>query len=229
MRQRGAGLGWLLLPGVPAALLLAGFALFLGQSRAKPQVPLQRTDGIAVLTGGPERVEAGLRLLAEGKAAHLIVSGVGRSAELADLARSNNVPAAALPAVALPLTVERLDGDEATDAPPPEGPALTPAAPSAVTPPTVTLGRFATSTRGNGMEIADWAREHGIHSLRVVTAGYHMPRSLLELRRNLPDVLLVPHPVQAQGPRPGLLAREYAKLIGAMFGLSALKTDAPPR
>jgi uncharacterized SAM-binding protein YcdF (DUF218 family) len=215
------GRAWLLLPGVPAAVLAAGFALFLGQSRARPQLPIHPTDGIAVLTGGPERVEAGLRLLAEGRAAHLIVSGVGRSAELADLARSNNVPAAALPAVALPLTVE-----------PPEAAAepATPEAPAAeVTPPTVTLGRFATSTRGNGVEIADWAREHGIRSLRVVTAAYHMPRSLLELRRNLPGVALVPHPVQAQGPRPGLLAREYAKLIGAMFGLSSLKTDAPPR
>jgi uncharacterized SAM-binding protein YcdF (DUF218 family) len=221
VRRDGKGRGWLLLPAVPAALLLAGFALFLGQSRARPQMPLQPTDGIAVLTGGPERVEAGLRLLAEGRAAHLIVSGVGRSAELADLARSNNVPAAALPAVALPLAVERLDGDELAEASPPA------AAP--VTPPTVTLGRFATSTRGNGVEIADWAHEHGIRSLRVVTAGYHMPRSLLELRRNLPEVVLVPHPVQAQGPRPGLLAREYAKLIGAMFGLSSLKTDAPPR
>jgi uncharacterized SAM-binding protein YcdF (DUF218 family) len=63
----------------------------------------------------------------------------------------------------------------------------------------------------------------------VVTAAYHMPRSLLELRRNLPEVALVPHPVQAAGPRPGLLLREYAKLIGAVFGLAALKTDAPPR
>lgn len=211
------GRAWLLLPGVPAAVLLAGFALFLGQSRARPQLPIHQTDGIAVLTGGPERVEAGLRLLAEGKAAHLIVSGVGRSAELADLARSNNVPAAALPAIALPAPADPPDGEPEGEPDPP------------VTPPTVTLGRFATSTRGNGVEIADWAREHDIRSLRVVTAAYHMPRSLLELRRNLPGVVLVPHPVQAAGPRPGLLLREYAKLIGAIFGLSALKTDAPPR
>jgi uncharacterized SAM-binding protein YcdF (DUF218 family) len=207
---------WWLLPGLPALALAAGFALFLGQSRSKPQLPIRHTDGIAVLTGGPERVEAGLRLLAEGRAGHLIVSGVGRSAELPDLARINNIPAAVLPPVALPTPVPAL-GELAEDTQP------SPA------PPTVTLGRFATSTRGNGQEIADWAREHDIRSLRVVTAAYHMPRSLLELRRNLPEVALVPHPVQAAGPRPGLLLREYAKLIGAVFGLAALKTDAPPR
>jgi uncharacterized SAM-binding protein YcdF (DUF218 family) len=199
-----------LLPGIPALLLLAGFAFFLGQSRARPEMPARHTDGIAVLTGGPERVEVGLRLLAAGRAEHLIVSGVGRSAELADLARSNNIAGSALP------------GAEAE--PPPA-----PGAPPGLATPAVTLGRLATSTWGNGQEIAAWAREKNVRSLRVVTAGYHMPRALLELRRNLPEVALVPHPVQAAGPRPSLLLREYAKLIGAFLGFSALKSDLPPR
>jgi uncharacterized SAM-binding protein YcdF (DUF218 family) len=197
-------------PGIPALVVVAGFALFWGQSRARPDMPLRHTDGIAVLTGGPERVETGLRLLSEGHGDWLIVSGVGRSAELGDLARTNNVPPHVLPGAS-------------THAPPPGS--STPA----VAAPAITLGRIATSTRGNGQEIGAWAREKKIGSLRVVTAGYHMPRALLELRRNMPDVVLVPHPVQAAGPRPGLLLREYAKLVGAFFGLSALKTDAPPR
>src|SRR5690606_842180 len=95
--------------------------------------------------------------------------------------------------------------------------------------PAITLGRIATSTRGNGQEIGEWARQKGIGSLRVVTAGYHMPRALLELRRNMPDVILLPHPVQPAGPRPALRLREYAELVGAFFGLYALKPDAPPR
>jgi uncharacterized SAM-binding protein YcdF (DUF218 family) len=275
-----------LLPGIPALLLAGGFALFLGQSRAQPERPLRHTDGIAVLTGGPQRVETGLRLLAEGHAEWLIVSGVGRSAELADLARTNNVPAPTVPG----LVGQGPDGEAAAAAGPDHpgtigqgaaasgtgmaspdvaGPGASgpgssgpgvfgsgvfgsglpspkardtgardnsgtaasngPAGPVAGRTPAITLGRTATSTRGNGMEIGNWAREHGIASLRVVTAGYHMPRSLLELRRNLPDVTLVPHPVQAAGPRSGLLLREYVKLIGAMLGLSALKPDAPPR
>ncbi|MFC7553859.1 YdcF family protein [Pseudoroseomonas wenyumeiae] len=198
-----------LLPGLLALALLAGFAFFLGQSRARPEMPLRHTEGIAVLTGGPERVEMGLRLLSDGLADHLIVSGVGRSAELADLARSNNIPATELP------------GAE-PEPPPVRG------APPGVATPAVTLGRLATSTRGNGQEIAAWARGR-VRSLRVVTAAYHMPRALLELRRNLPEVALVPHPVQVAGPRASLLLREYAKLIGAFLGLSTLKTDLPHR
>jgi uncharacterized SAM-binding protein YcdF (DUF218 family) len=216
-----------LLPALPALVLAAGFALFLGQSRARPERPLRHTDGIAVLTGGPERVETGLRLLAEGEADWLIVSGVGRSAELADLARTNNVPAATLPGVEAGPGIETGPGAGAGGVSPASAPQV--AAGGAPGRPAITLGRIATSTRGNGMEIAGWARERDIASLRIVTAGYHMPRALLELRRNLPDVVLVPHPVQAAGPRPGLLLREYVKLIGAVFGLSALKPDPPPR
>jgi uncharacterized SAM-binding protein YcdF (DUF218 family) len=191
-----------LLPALLFFLLLAGFALFAGQGRARPDQPLRATDGIAVLTGGPERVEAGLRLLNAGYAQWLIVSGVGQKAELSDLSRlaglssqNDGVPRAAPPLPPMPPAIAER----------------------------VTLGRVAASTRGNGMEVAEWARQHEIRSLRVVTAGYHMPRALLELRRNLPGVELVPHPVQAAGPRLALLTREYVKLLGAIAGLSALK------
>lgn len=178
---------WLL----PAPLLLAllgGFAYFAGLSRAQPELPLRPTDGVAVLTGGPQRVEAGMRLLAEGEAQWLIVSGVSPVAGLDDLARNAGFPAGALEA-------------------------------------RTTLGHVATSTRGNGREIAAWAESRGIRSLRVVTAAFHMPRALLELRRNLPGVTIIPHPVQTEGPRLSLLVREYLKLIGAMMGLSAITPE----
>ena len=35
----------------------------------------------------------------------------------------------------------------------------------------------------------------GYRSLRLVTSGYHLPRSLLEFRHAMPDVTLIPHPV----------------------------------
>ena len=95
----------------------------------------------------------------------------------------------------------------------------------------VTLGHAARSTRGNAEEAATWARAEGLRSLRLVTAGYHMPRALLELRRHLPpDIAVIAHPVQPPGLRdPGaagrartwsLLVGEYAKLVGATLGLS---------
>jgi uncharacterized SAM-binding protein YcdF (DUF218 family) len=96
----------------------------------------------------------------------------------------------------------------------------------------VTLGRNATSTFGNAGETAAWARQHDIHSLIVVTAGYHMPRAMLELRRALPDVALHPVPVQPPGMRePGmmrLLFVEYLRLIAAACGLSHLLHGHPP-
>jgi len=59
------------------------------------------------------------------------------------------------------------------------------------------LGFAALDTRGNAAEAARWARGNGYGSLIVVTANYHMPRSLLEFGAQMPDVKLVPYPVAA--------------------------------
>lgn len=56
-------------------------------------------------------------------------------------------------------------------------------------------GHGARDTAGNAEETADWIRRHGFHSLRLVTASYHMPRSLLEFRSALPETTIIPHPV----------------------------------
>jgi uncharacterized SAM-binding protein YcdF (DUF218 family) len=59
----------------------------------------------------------------------------------------------------------------------------------------VDLGHAARNTVGNAKEIRYWAASHGYRSLLVVTSSYHMPRSLVELRRQLPDIELIPAPV----------------------------------
>ena len=38
-------------------------------------------------------------------------------------------------------------------------------------------------------------RDNGFRSLRLVTANYHMPRSLLQFRHALPDATIIAHPV----------------------------------
>lgn len=98
----------------------------------------------------------------------------------------------------------------------------------------VTLGHAAATTVGNAAETAAWLRAETLGpapSIRVVTAGYHMPRALLELRRALPTAELVPHPVGPSGLRGGALPRtriawlllgEYLKYGVALTGLSAL-------
>jgi uncharacterized SAM-binding protein YcdF (DUF218 family) len=94
------------------------------------------------------------------------------------------------------------------------------------------LGFVATNTHGNAMETAGWARAHGFRSLVVVTANYHMPRSLEEFSAAMPDVKLVPYPVPeiVAAHRWWLdpaairtLQYEYAKYLGSV----ALRTVYP--
>lgn len=86
----------------------------------------------------------------------------------------------------------------------------------------VDVDRIARNTVGNADETARWAHEHGFRSLIVVTAQYHMPRSLLELGRALPNCTLTPYPVVPSDLdampwwHPGIariLAAEYTKYI----------------
>jgi len=59
----------------------------------------------------------------------------------------------------------------------------------------VVLGHTADNTVGNARETAEWMNAEGFHSLRLVTAAYHMPRSELEFARAMPGVEIVPNPV----------------------------------
>jgi uncharacterized SAM-binding protein YcdF (DUF218 family) len=59
----------------------------------------------------------------------------------------------------------------------------------------VDLGYVALDTIGNADETRNWVDARNYRSLIVVTASYHMPRSLAELGRVLPGVELIAHPV----------------------------------
>jgi uncharacterized SAM-binding protein YcdF (DUF218 family) len=179
---------------VPLLLWLGGFIWFL-RAAQEPATHSSAADAIVVMTGGAERVETGFRLLEEGLAPRLFVSGVHPDSRLADLARGAGVDPA------------KLAGR-------------------------VELGHAAASTRGNAVEIAAWARPRQIATIRLVTAGYHMPRARTELRRGMPGLRVQAHPVtparlRAEGafwqPRNwGLLFGEYMKFLGAELGLSAI-------
>jgi uncharacterized SAM-binding protein YcdF (DUF218 family) len=85
----------------------------------------------------------------------------------------------------------------------------------------IALGTAAEDTVGNAAEAAVWAQKEGHKSLRVVTAAYHLPRGMVEFRRFMPKIDLVPHPVYTEHVRlsdwwrrPGtarLLAGEFNK------------------
>ena len=93
----------------------------------------------------------------------------------------------------------------------------------------VVLGRDASDTLGNARETASWMQREHFASLRLVTAQYHMPRSLLVFRRAMPRTTIIPHPVFPGSVRsddwwlwPGttrLLVQEYLKYLAALaFG-----------
>ena len=87
----------------------------------------------------------------------------------------------------------------------------------------VTLGYMAEDTVSNAIESAVWIRSNKVTSIRLVTSGYHMPRSLLEFRATVPGVEIVPHPVFPEHvmvnewwARPGtasLVIAEYNKYL----------------
>jgi uncharacterized SAM-binding protein YcdF (DUF218 family) len=96
----------------------------------------------------------------------------------------------------------------------------------------VDLGREARDTVGNAQEIAGWAAAHDYETLRIVTASYHMPRSLLEISRAADGLELISHPVFPDSVKldgwwgwPGtttLVVSEYDKYL---FSLIAVRLD----
>lgn len=195
MRWLWRGLRFFLAVLMLAVLALGGGFAWFGYRAANPVVSEARADGIVVLTGGPDRIETGLHLLAAGRAPRLLVSGVGGGAELAELARRTELDPASLAG-------------------------------------RVSLGRAATSTRTNATETADWVRQYQVRSLLVVTAAFHMPRALVELRRRLAGVALLPAPVPPGVGRPPslrTLGEEYLKWLAAEAGLTALAPAPDPR
>lgn len=105
----------------------------------------------------------------------------------------------------------------------------------------VDLGRSAPNTLGNAAETAAWVHARGFRSLIVVTAAYHMPRSLIEMRAQMPGITLYPKPVHPETITMDrwwtdrrsayVLANEYLKFLAAhgriaVFDLVGLRHDA---
>lgn len=94
----------------------------------------------------------------------------------------------------------------------------------------ISVGYQADDTAGNAEETAAWVDGRGFKSIRLVTASYHMPRSLAEFRHAMPEIHLVPHPVYPPLFKrnewflwPGtasLLASEFNKYLIAAAGRS---------
>jgi len=163
-----------------------GFIIFVGAIPTTPATESSKTEAIVVLTGGSLRLEAGLALLSAGRAKKLLVSGVHRGVDVAELLRVSRQSPKALDCC-------------------------------------IALGYTADNTLGNARETAQWMKRERFTSLRLVTANYHMPRSLLEFRSAMPGVVIIPHPVSPAHVKLGewwlwpgtaiLLVSEYSKYL----------------
>ena len=101
----------------------------------------------------------------------------------------------------------------------------------------IALGYLASNTRENALETAGWMRQQGYRSLRLVTANYHMPRSLVEFRRQMPTVAIAQYPIVSENVdlrswwRPAiafLLLSEYNKYVIARVLGWLPRTTLPP-
>jgi uncharacterized SAM-binding protein YcdF (DUF218 family) len=182
-----------------------GLIAFVTRIPRNSDTELAATDAAVVLTGGSDRLEAGLELLAAGHAKKLLISGVNKDVDIATLLAS-------------------LEPDEV--------PKLTPETIACC----IALGYSAEDTRGNALETANWMRQQRFKSIRLITAAYHMPRSMLEFHRAMPGVQVLPYPVFPRQVRqegwwrwPGttnLLVREYNKYLVALLRGLVLPGDA---
>jgi len=93
----------------------------------------------------------------------------------------------------------------------------------------VDLDKTARDTVGNAAETAAWVAKNKIKSLIVVTSGYHMQRSLVELQHVLPETELIAYPIVVNSVPVSrwwtnrgtaqLLVLEYVKYLASLTRL----------
>ncbi len=173
----------------------AGFLLFASQIAMDQPILQRNADGMVVLTGGADRVADAIRLLRDGHARRLLITGVRPGTSAVEIARH-----AAESTRLMECCVD--------------------------------LGYAALNTASNAVETANWVQARGIHgSIIVVTSNYHMPRALVEMRRQLSGIELVPYVVVPERMRDHvwwddfelfrIVASEYVK-----YGFARLRVLA---
>ena len=90
------------------------------------------------------------------------------------------------------------------------------------------LGHQALSTIENASETKAWMEREKVHSVRLVTSPYHMPRAVMEFRSLIPDAEIIPHAVSDENLTPNnqffwfITFIEYHKWLVRALQLQAL-------
>ena len=74
------------LAAMALAIYAGGFFVFTALIDRTPAANKRKADGIVVLTGGPERIAEGYKLLVAGRARRMLISGVNPEVKATDLA-----------------------------------------------------------------------------------------------------------------------------------------------
>lgn len=148
----------------------------------------EKTDAIVVLTGGQNRLNVAIKLLEDGLAEKLYISGVDEKVTRAEL---------------LNLLGSKKELEECC----------------------IESGNQAEDTVGNAIETLKWLENNNIKTLRVVTSLEHMPRAMVELKRFIPKIKFIEHPVGSWRPENinyFSLSQEYSKYIISLLRAKAL-------
>lgn len=83
----------------------------------------------------------------------------------------------------------------------------------------VDLGLKAQTTRGNAHELVEWAKQHRLSTIVLVTSDYHLPRALAEARALGGELTIVPYAAPSAYIKTGGLSGEPAvwKVLGTEY------------
>lgn len=138
-------------------------------SPASINATMEKT-GIAVLTGSGGRIEAGMTLLLSDQGQRMLISGIGDGVSKDDILRIAGVRAT--------FSSDLLEEKMAC---------------------CIDLGSVARNTRGNARETSRWVDQNRLDTVILVTADFHIPRALVEFRREMPEQRVIPHAVPTKG------------------------------
>ena len=159
---------------------------------------------VVVATGSAGRIEAGFELMLDKDASRMLITGTGAGVSKDDILKI----AGSGQTHKMDALAERLDC-------------------------CVDLGAEAVNTKGNASEAIAWVQSNGIGRIILVTADFHMPRILVEFRRLMPGLEVMPYPVPTKGLGKDvsggakwwrssgqvlLVAREYGKYLASLAG-----------
>ena len=182
------------------SLWLAGLLWFVRQipDETGAMNEASSTEAIVVLTGGSGRLEHGFLLLNSNMGKKLFITGVGDKITL-DMLISSQINN---------QNYEFINSVKSELH-------------------NVTLDYSAKSTFENATETHKWMQNNNFTSMRIVTANYHMPRSLLVFESEMPDYDIIADPVFPMKFRLEkwwsfsgtlkLIIYEYHKYLGVML------------